>query len=69
MHKIHYEGKDYIGQVVKVEAVFSGDFGRSLDGKWHNREIMFYNVKMLPENEPITIDNIIIHDLNEIQDY
>ena len=67
MHKIHYEDKDYIGQVVKIEAVFSGDFGRSIDGKWHDREIMFYKVKMLPENEPITIDDIIIYDFDEIK--
>ena len=67
MHKINYKGKDYIGQIVKVEAIFSQNCGRSLDGKWHDREIMFYKVKMLPENEPITIDDIIIYDFDEIK--
>ena len=65
--KIHYSGKDYIGQINSIESVWdcfrvSGDFKRK-------QTLLYYKISMYEKDTGCLIDNIFIRSIEEIKQY
>ena len=65
--KIHYSGKDYIGQINSIESVWdcfrvSGDLKRK-------QTLLYYKVSMYEKGTGCLIDNIFIRSIEEIKQY
>ena len=66
MHKINFKGKEYIGTIISINAKLSSV--RDVNGNYF-RDVIYYEVEMIPKDESVTISDIIIRNLNEIEPY
>lgn len=65
--KIHYSGKDYIGQINSIESVWDG-FLVYNDLK-RKQTLLYYKVSMYEKDTGCLIDNIFIRNIEEIKQY
>jgi hypothetical protein len=68
--KIHFEGKDYIGQIDEIQSVWSDSttIGDSSLGKQHYT-LQFYSVAIREKDTFYRISDIRIQDISEIELY
>lgn len=65
--KIHYSGKDYIGQIVSIESEW--DCLRMIGKPDIERTLLYYKVSMYEKDTGCLIDNIFIRSIEEIKQY
>ena len=65
--KIHYSGKDYIGQIVSIESEW--DCLRMMGNHEIERTLLYYKVSMYEKDTGCLIDNIFIRSIEEIKQY
>lgn len=65
--KIHYSGKDYIGQIVSIESEW--DCLRMIEKPEIERTLLYYKVSMYEKDTGCLIDNIFIRNIWEIKQY
>lgn len=65
--KIHYSGKDYIGQIKSIDSDWAS--GCSLGSNRHETFLRFYKVCIYEKDTFCEIDHIYIHDISEIKPY
>lgn len=63
--KIHYSGKDYIGQIVSIESEW--DCFRMIGKPEIERKILYYKVSMYEKDTGCLIDDIFIRNIWEIK--
>ena len=65
--KIHYSGKDYVGQIKSIESVWDC-FRATVDLKLV-RILLYYKVSIYEKDTGCLIDNIFIRSIEEIKQY
>ena len=65
--KIHYSGKDYIGQIVSIESEW--DCLRMMGNHEIERTLLYYKVSIYEKDTGCLIDNIFIRSIEEIKQY
>ena len=65
--KIHYSGKDYVGQIKSIESVWDC-FRVTVDLK-PERILLYYKVSIYEKDTGWLIDNIFIRSIEEIKQY
>ena len=65
--KIHYSGKDYVGQIVSIESEW--DCLRMIGKPEMERTLLYYKVSMYEKDTGCLIDNIFIRSIEEIKQY
>ena len=65
--KIHYSGKDYVGQIVSIESEW--DCLRMIGKPETERTLLYYKVSMYEKDTGCLIDNIFIRSIEEIKQY
>lgn len=65
--KIHYSGKDYIGQIVSIESEW--DCLRMMGKPEIELTLLYYKVSMYEKYTGCLIDNIFIRSIDEIKQY
>ena len=65
--KIHYSGKDYVGQIVSIESEW--DCLRMMGNTEMERKLLYYKVSIYEKNTGCLIDNIFIRSIEEIKQY
>ena len=65
--KIHYSGKDYIGQIVSIESQW--DCFRTIGRPEVERTLLYYKVSMYEKDTGCLIDDIFIRNIREIKQY
>ena len=65
--KIHYSGKDYIGQIVSIESEW--ECFRTVGKPEMERTLLYYKVSMYEKDTECLIDNIFIRSIDEIKRY
>lgn len=65
--KIHYSGKDYIGQIVSIESEW--DCLRMIGKLEIERTLLYYKVSMYEKDTECLIDDIFIKNIQEIKLY
>lgn len=65
--KIHYSGKDYVGQIVSIESEW--DCLRMMGNPEMERTLLYYKVSMYEKDTGCLIDNIFIRSIEEIKQY
>ena len=65
--KIHYSGKDYIGQIISIESKW--DCLRMMGKPEMERTLLYYKVSIYEKDTGCLIDNIFIRSIEEIKQY
>lgn len=65
--KIHYSGKDYIGQIVSIESEW--DCLKMIGKPEIERTLLYYKVSMYEKDTGCLIDDIFIRNIWEIKQY
>ena len=65
--KIHYSGKDYIGQINSIESVW--DCFQVPGGLKRKQTLLYYKISMYEKDIGCLIDNIFIRSIEEIKQY
>lgn len=65
--KIHYLGKDYIGQIVSIESEW--ECLRMIVKPETEHTLLYYKVSMYEKDTGCLIDDIFIHNIWEIKQY
>ncbi len=65
--KIHYSGKDYIGQIKSIDSEWCDSY--SLGTNHHECYLAYYRVCIYEKDTFCEIDHIYIHDISEIKPY
>lgn len=65
--KIHYSGKDYIGQIVSIESDWN--HLRMIGNPEIERTLLYYKVSMYEKDTGCLIDDIFIRNIWEIKQY
>lgn len=65
--KIHYSGKDYVGQIVSIESEW--ECLRTMGNPETERTLLYYKVSMYEKDTGCLIDNIFIRSIEEIKQY
>lgn len=65
--KIHYSGKDYVGQIVSIESEWN--CLRMIGNPEIERTLLYYKVSMYEKDTGCLIDDIFIRNIWEIQHY
>lgn len=65
--KIHYSGKDYIGQIVSIESEW--DCLQMIGNPKTERTLLYYKVSVYEKDTGCLIDNIFIRNIWEIKQY
>ena len=65
--KIHYSGKDYIGQIVSIDSEWG--FLRMMGNHEIERKLLYYKVSIYEKDTGCLIDNIFIRSIEEIKQY
>ena len=65
--KIHYSGKDYIGQIVSIESEW--DCLRMISKPEIERTLLYYKVSIYEKDTGCLIDDIFIRNIWEIKQY
>lgn len=65
--KIHYSGKDYIGQIVSIESEW--DCLQMIGKPETERTLLYYKVSIYEKDTGCLIDNIFIRSIEEIKQY
>ena len=67
MVKIHYSGKDYVGQIVSIKSEW--DCLRMIGNPEIERTLLYYKVSIYEKDTGCLIDNIFIRSIEEIKQY
>ena len=65
--KIHYSGKDYVGQIVSIESEW--DCLRMIGKQETDLTILYYKVSIYEKDTGCLINNIFIRSIEEIKQY
>ena len=65
--KIHYSGKDYIGQIVSIESEW--DSFLVYNDLKREQTLLYYKISMYEKDTACLIDNIFIRSIEEIKQY
>ena len=65
--KIHYSGKDYIGQIVSIESEWESF--RTVGKPEMERTLLYYKISIYEKDTECLIDNIFIRSIDEIKRY
>ena len=65
--KIHYSGKDYVGQIVSIESEW--DCLRMIGKQETDLTILYYKVSIYEKDTGCLINNIFIRSIDEIKQY
>ena len=65
--KIHYSGKDYVGQIVSIESEWN--CLRTIGKPEIERTLLYYKVSMYEKDTGCLIDNIFVRNIWEIKQY
>lgn len=65
--KIHYSGKDYVGQINSIESVW--DCSLVYNDLKRKQTLLYYKVSIYEKDTGCLIDNIFIRSIDEIKQY